>query len=85
MIIVASPPSFASSSLRTDSSSLTTSSIDAGRSAGTFAMQRSISEARRSGVSGRRSSTFGTASFTCFIATVRKLSPGYGSSPVSSS
>ena len=39
-------------------------------------MQRSISDASRSGASGRRSSTFGTGSFTCFIATVRKLSPG---------
>ena len=41
-------------------------------------MQRSISEARRNGVSGRRSSTLGFGSLTCLIATVRKLSPGYG-------
>ena len=75
-IIVASPSAFAASSARTASSSLTTSSIEAGRSAGIFAMQRSTSDASRSGVSGRCSSTFGTGSLTCFIATVRKLSPG---------
>ena len=85
MIIVPSPSALASSSARTASSSETTSSIDAGRSAGCFARQRSISEASRIGASGRVSSTLGTGSFTCFIATERKLSPVYGTSPVSSS
>jgi hypothetical protein len=83
MIIVPSPRW--SSSAATDWSSETTSSIDAGRSAGLFAMQRSTSVASRMGASGRRSSTEGTGSLTCFIATARKLSPGYGTSPASSS
>ena len=48
-------------------------------------MQLSTSAASRNGVSGRRSSTLGTGSFTCFIATERKLSPGYGTSPHKSS
>ena len=46
---------------------------------------RSTSASTRSGTSGRRRSTFGTGSLTCRIATATKLSPGYGTSPVSSS
>ena len=78
-------PDVAVSGERQAVSSAQSSSIEPKRSRASFAIARLITASRRGETSGRRSRTLGGGSLMCRNATATKLSPGNGTSPVSSS